>query len=46
MQQADVVKTHGDNTRVLKLTNFKNFTDVEIGLKNTIEWYKSYNSLK
>lgn len=46
MQQADVVKTHGDNTKILKLTNFKNFTDAETGLKNTIEWYKSYNSIK
>jgi len=38
-----VVKIHADNTKVLKLTNFKNFIEVENGLKNTIDWCKSYN---
>ena len=39
-QKADVLKTHGDNKKIKKIVNFKNFTPIDIGVKKTIEWYK------
>jgi UDP-glucuronate 4-epimerase len=41
-QQADSLKTHGDNFKILKNTKFKNFTTINLALKNTINWYKNY----
>jgi UDP-glucuronate 4-epimerase len=38
-QKADVLKTHGDNKKIKKIVNFKNFTPIDIGVKKTIEWY-------
>lgn len=38
--KADVMKTHGSNRKIKKFINFKKFTDFNIGLSNTIEWYK------
>jgi UDP-glucuronate 4-epimerase len=35
----DVFKTHGDNTKIINLTKFKNFTDFKIAFKNTYDWY-------
>jgi len=40
MQKADILKTHGNNNLVKKLTNFKNFTKVEIAIKNTSVWFR------
>ena len=39
MHKADLYKTHGDNSLVKKITGVKKFTDISIGLKNTVEWY-------
>ena len=39
MHKADLYKTHGDNSLVKKITGIKKFTDVSIGLKNTVELY-------
>ena len=39
MQKADIYKTHGDNTLVKKISGIKKFTDISIGLKNTVEWF-------
>ncbi len=38
-QKADVLKTHGDNKKIKNVTNFKNFTSIEIGIRKTIDWY-------
>jgi len=43
-QHADSLKTHGDNVKILKNTRFKNFTNINLALKNTINWYKGYHS--
>ena len=40
LQKADILKTHGDNSLVKKITGVKKFTDISIGLKNTVKWYK------
>jgi UDP-glucuronate 4-epimerase len=39
-QSSDVYKTHGSNTKISKITKFKNYTKIETGLKNVIEWAK------
>ena len=39
LQKADILKTHGDNSLVKNITGIKKFTDISIGLKNTVEWY-------
>ena len=39
MHKADLYKTHGDNTLVKRITGIKNFTDISIGLINTIKWF-------
>ena len=41
LQKADVIKTHGNNKKVIKKTGFKKFTSLEKGLGNLIKWYKN-----
>ena len=42
LQMADIIKTHGDNKKILKLTKFKKFSSTEESIKKTIMWYKDY----
>ena len=42
LQQADVVKTHGANKKIKNFIGNQNFTPIDVGLKNTIEWFKDY----
>ena len=42
LQEADIIKTHGDNSYLKNKINQKNFTKINIGIENTISWYKSY----
>tara|TARA_B100000965_G_C19590078_1_gene757533 strand:+ start:49 stop:1005 length:957 start_codon:yes stop_codon:yes gene_type:complete len=42
LQQADIIKTHGDNRKVIKITNYKSFKTFKFGLDKTINWYKKY----
>ena len=42
LQMADIIKTHGDNKKILKLTKFKRFSSTEESIKKTIMWYKDY----
>ena len=44
IQKADVLKTHGDNKKLLKYRLIKKFTPFEEGIKNTLMWYKKYNN--
>ena len=39
---ADIIKTHGDNKKILKITKFKKFSSIENSIKKTIMWYKDY----
>ena len=39
MQRADIYKTHGDNGLVKRISGIKKFTDISIGLKNTVKWF-------
>jgi len=42
LQQADVVKTHGDNKKIKSFIGKQNFTSIDIGLKITVNWFKKY----
>ncbi len=42
LQKADVIKTHGDNKKILKTVGKIKFTDLDLGLKNTVKWFKGY----
>ena len=42
LQQADVVKTHGSNKKILLLTGNKKFTSIKDGLQNTVKWFQQY----
>ena len=44
-QLADIYKTHGNNKKILKkIKNFK-FTELEVSIKNTIDWFKNNKHL-
>ena len=46
-QLADVIKTHGNNSKVKKLSKISKFTNLDDAIKNTVNWYnknwKIYN---
>ena len=42
LQKADVVKTHGNNRKIKSFTKIRNFTSIDMGLKNTVNWFKEY----
>ena len=44
IQKADVLKTHGDNKKIIKYKLIKKFTPIETGIKNTLTWYRKYNN--
>ena len=46
IQIADIIKTHGSNTKLMKLINYKKFYSLDEGIKKTFEWCKKYNDLK
>ncbi len=39
LQKVDVIKTHGDNTKILKFIGKKNFYSINEGLNNTFKWF-------
>ena len=45
LQQADVIKTHGDNKKLLSYIKKKKFYSLEEGIHNTYEWYVKNKSL-
>ena len=40
INKLDVLKTHGDNSKILKLVGNINFTNINKGVLNTISWFK------
>jgi len=42
LQMADIIKTHGDNKKILRITNFRKFSSIKDSIKKTIIWYKEY----
>ena len=45
LQQADVVKTHGNNKKINSFVGYQNFTSIDTGLKKTVKWFKEYYKL-
>ncbi len=45
LQDADVIKTHGNNIKILKILGKQNFTPINVGLLNTVKWFKDYYNL-
>ena len=45
LQKADILKTHGDNKKLLKSIKYKKFSDWKISVRKTIVWYQK-NMLK
>jgi len=41
----EAIKTHGENYKLKKITNFKKFSDFYTSVDKTISWYKKYNNL-
>jgi UDP-glucuronate 4-epimerase len=39
LQKADVIKTFGDNKKIVSYTNYKNFTKISEGIKKVSLWY-------
>tara|TARA_B100000989_G_C19530040_1_gene469097 strand:- start:1818 stop:2789 length:972 start_codon:yes stop_codon:yes gene_type:complete len=44
LQRGDVYKTHADVSKIKKLVKNKFYTDLDLGIKKFIDWYKKYNS--
>ena len=40
LNKADVLKTHGNNKKLLKTIGNLKFTESKISLMNTLKWYK------
>lgn len=45
LQKADILKTHGDNTKIKKYLNYNKFYNIKNGIYNLVKWYKSYNKI-
>ena len=43
---ADVIKTHGNNSKIKKFLKYKDYTKIETGILNTIKWFKKYKKIK
>ena len=39
LQKADILKTHGDNSLIKRITGIQKFTDISNGIKNTVKWF-------
>ncbi len=44
LQKADILKTHGNNKKILSITKFRGFINWQEGIIKTINWYKDYDS--
>ena len=42
LQKGDVIKTHGSSKKIIKKTNYSPKTQIDIGIKNFIDWYKKF----
>ena len=45
MQPGDVPKTHADITQLMKDYNFKPTVKINTGIKNFVNWFKSYKNI-
>lgn len=45
LHTADVLKTYGDNRKVRKIIKSLKFTNYNLGVQNTVKWYKKNQHL-
>ena len=45
LQSADVIKTHGSNSLILKFIKKENFFSIHTGLFNTFKWFEKNKNL-
>jgi len=45
-RNAEVLKTHGSNKKLITFFNFRKFSSLDFGLKKTIRWFNSYKNKK
>jgi UDP-glucuronate 4-epimerase len=45
-RNAEVLKTHGSNKKLIKFFNYKRFSSLDYGLKKTIKWFNAYKDKK
>lgn len=45
-EKSEVFRLYGDNTKIMKHTNWEPLYNLESGLKETIEWFTNKNNLK
>ena len=45
LHTADVLKTYGDNRKVKKIVKRLKFTNYDLGVQNTVKWYKKNKHL-
>ena len=41
-RRGEMKKTFGDNSLLKKYVKFKKFTDINVGIKNTVKWYNNF----
>lgn len=41
LQKGDVFKTFGDNSKIMKITKYKKFSNIENGIKKFIDWFQN-----
>ena len=44
LQQADIIKTHGNNKKLINLIGKLKFNSIDQSITRTIRWYKKYNN--
>ena len=45
-RNAEVLKTHGSNKKLINFFKFKRFSSLDYGLKKTIKWFNAYKDKK
>jgi UDP-glucuronate 4-epimerase len=46
LQLGDIANVRADISKILKVTKYKNFTPLKIGVERFISWYKKYYNVK
>lgn len=45
LQLADILKSHGDNNKIMRLIKNPKLTNLDLGIRNLIKWFLQYNKL-
>ena len=45
LQKTEVIKTHGDNSKINQITKKRNYVNFFEGLKKTYKWFEKYHKI-